>query len=125
IRVRDDNPPYTETAAWATADTVDEYNQVIRDESKIKSKIEGQDIADALGSPRIKTNVELLHPSVGSYSMGDLLKIVDPSIGWIGTVTNPAKILRLHDVRQSFGNEWLTTLVFEEDEEAIKKRYKD
>jgi len=116
--------PYNTTGAYAQSTSGKKsFNEVIRTEAKAQARITGNELVQTLGSPRFKATVELIHGSVGSYQMGDLVLVVDSSVGWWNTVANPGKKLRVHDVQHSFGNEWVTTLYLEEDEESVKSKY--
>ena len=115
--------PYDMTGSACVADSKKEFNKIIKLEAKAQGRETGQKLVDTLGSPRFKAKVELVRGSVGSYNMGDLVEVIDPSVGWWGTNNDPGKKLRIHDVQHNFGNEWATTLVLEEDEESVKSKY--
>jgi len=124
FEARSTDYPYNVTGAYAHSDGgKKDFNDKIKLEAKAQARIAGNNLVQALGSPRFKANIELIHGSVGSYQMGDLVLVVDSSVGWWNTVSNPGKKLRVHDVQHSFGNEWVTTLYLEEDEESVKSKY--
>jgi len=123
INTRSADYPYNETTTAAEASTKDDFNTVIRTEARAQGIQTAQDVVNVLGEPRFKAKVELTRGSVGSYTMGDLLKITDHSVGWWNTDQDPAKKLRIHDISHSFGDDWTTTLSLEEDEKAVKDKY--
>ena len=125
INVRDTHYSYDEIepVTKEVANTKKEFNTIIKKEARAQGTIIGQKVVDTLGSPRFKATVELTHGNVGSYNMGDLVTVIDPSVGWWGTTQDPGKKLRVHDVNHSFGDDWTTTLQLEEDEESVKALY--
>jgi hypothetical protein len=122
---RDDAYPYNtvEPSTNSTSDDKKGFNDVIISEAKAQAVIIGQKLVDTLGSPRIKSKLTLSYPSIGSFQIGDMVKVVDESIGWWDTTSDPSKKLRIHDIQHSFGDDWIQTLHLEEDEETIKSKY--
>jgi len=119
IKTYNDSGSFT---GYATANSKDTYNRVLKVEAKRIARLEAQQAVDNLGNPKYTATYKSMIGS-NDFIEGDLFECRAKTFGWNGDSTNPGYKLRLNTITQNFSNSgWETSYEFAEDEKTISDK---